>query len=77
MRVVLPHIPDAKEVLHNEEHLVIESQHAESFEPGDCLLASPRHICPTMALHRSVFVARQVRIIGSWQIAARDRQLSI
>ena len=76
-RVLLPQIPDAREVLHNEEHLVIETSQADSFSPGDCLLAIPRHICPCSALHRSVFLARQGRIVGIWQVAARDRQLSI
>ena len=76
-RVVLPQLPDAKEVLHNEEHLVVETEQAERFEPGDCLLAIPRHICPCSALHRTVFVAEGGRIQEVWQVAARDRQLSI
>ena len=76
-RVTLPQLPDGKEVLHNEEHLVIETDQAEQFQPGDCLLAIPRHICPCSALHRSVFVAREGRIRGIWTVAARDRQLSI
>ena len=76
-RVLLPQLPDAKEVLHNEEHLVIESERAGEFQPGDCLLAIPRHICPCTALHRSVFVARDGRIQRIWEVAARDRQLSI
>lgn len=76
-RVVLPQLPDAREVLHNEEHLVVETDQAGQFEPGDCLLAIPRHICPCSALHRNVFVAEGGCIREVWQVASRDRQLSI
>ena len=76
-RIVLPEIPDAKAVLHNEEHLVIESAHAEEYQPGDVLLAVPWHVCPTTALHKEVYVIREGRIECAWPVVARDRKLSV
>ena len=76
-RVRFPDLPDAKEVLHNEEHLVLETPEAGRFEPGDELLAIPRHICPTSALHKEVFVVTGGRVSDRWAVAARDRWLTV
>ena len=76
-RLVFPDIPDAQAVLQNEEHLVIETSRANEFHPGDELLAIPRHVCPTSALHREVFVVRGGRLSERWSVAARDRYLTI
>lgn len=76
-RLVFPDLPDAKAILQNEEHLVIETSLASRFEPGDELLAIPRHVCPTSALHKYAYVVRKGRVEATWQIAARDRVLTI
>lgn len=76
-RLIFPDLPDAKAVLQNEEHLVIETSQANRFQPGDELLAIPRHICPTCALHKQVYVVSDGKLIGTWQVAARDRILTI
>lgn len=76
-RLQFPDIPDAKEVLQNEEHLVIETAQAERFQPGDVALAIPRHICPTSALHKSAWVVVAGHVQDLWEVEARDRQLSI
>ena len=76
-RLMFPDLPDAKAVLQNEEHLVIETREAGRFQPGDELLAMPRHICPTCALHQQVYVVSGGRVVGTWKVAARDRQLTI
>jgi len=76
-RLVFPDLPDAKAVLQNEEHLVVETSQAARFQPGDELLAIPRHVCPTCALHKQVYVVSGGKLIGTWQVAARDRQLTI
>jgi len=34
-RLLFPDLPDAKAVLQNEEHLVLETAQASSFQPGD------------------------------------------
>ena len=66
-------IPDAKEVGHSEEHLVIETIHASEFEPGDVIYALPAHVCPTVALHSHLQVIAGGEVIGSWPVTARDR----
>lgn len=76
-RLILPALPDAKIVLHNEEHLVLETPGICDLQPGDACLAIPRHICPTTALHEVVYVISQGRLETTWQVAARRRTLSI
>jgi D-serine deaminase-like pyridoxal phosphate-dependent protein len=70
-------LPNAKAVLQNEEHLVLETPEAGRFQPGDELLAMPRHICPTCALHKQVYIISGGKLIDTWQVAARDRMLTI
>jgi D-serine deaminase-like pyridoxal phosphate-dependent protein len=76
-RLAFPDIPDAREVLHNEEHLVLETSRADALQPGDEALAIPVHICPTSALHRQAFVVEGGRLTGRWDVVARDRWLTI
>jgi D-threonine aldolase len=66
-------IPDAKEVGHSEEHLVIETLHASEFEPGDVIYALPAHVCPTVALHSHLQVITGGDVVASWPVTARDR----
>jgi D-serine deaminase-like pyridoxal phosphate-dependent protein len=76
-RCILLNVPDARAVLHNEEHLVIETPDAERFVPGDEILAMPTHICPTCALHRQAYVVENGRLTTQWDIVARERVLTI
>lgn len=76
-RVVLPALPDAVQVLQNEEHLVVESEQAGTFQVGDWTLAIPRHVCPTTALHREAVVIENGVIVDTWEVIARDRRLTI
>jgi D-serine deaminase-like pyridoxal phosphate-dependent protein len=76
-RFRFPDLPEAKPVLQNEEHLVLETPEAERFSPGDELLAIPKHICPTCALHQQAYVISGGRLVGTWAVAARDRMLTI
>jgi D-serine deaminase-like pyridoxal phosphate-dependent protein len=76
-RLMFPDLPDAKAVLQNEEHLVIETEHAGRFQPGDELVAIPRHICPTCALHKEAYVVVGGKVVEKWSVAARDRVLTI
>jgi D-threonine aldolase len=76
-RVRFPELPDAVPVLQNEEHLVLESSAAGRFQPGDALLAIPKHICPTCNLQQAATVVSGGRVVGSWPIAARDRVLTV
>jgi D-threonine aldolase len=63
--------------MHSEEHFVVETADANRYRPGDLVYAIPGHVCPTVALHRSAFVAAQGRIVAEWRIAARDRTLTV
>jgi D-threonine aldolase len=76
-RVTLPDIPDAKQVLQNEEHLVVETAEADRWSPGDWTLAIPRHVCPTSALYRQAYVVAGGKVVGMWDVASRDRKLTI
>jgi len=76
-RLAFPTLPDAKEVLQNEEHLVLETSQAGEFQPGDELCAISRHACPTSALHKEVHVVRDGKLADRWEVSARDRQLTI
>lgn len=76
-RVVLPQLPDAKAVVHSEEHLVIETAHAAEWPPGAALYGVPMHICPTVALHDRVQVVRGGRVVDEWPVVARARKLTI
>lgn len=76
-RLALPEIPDAEQVLQNEEHLVIRTSGAEDFQPGDETYAIPRHICPTSALHKEAFVIVDGKLVERWQVTARDRYLTL
>ena len=76
-RLRFPDLPDAKAVLQNEEHLVLETEQADRFQPGDELFAVPRHVCPTSALHKFVYVVSGGKLIGTWEVSARDRVLTL
>jgi D-threonine aldolase len=64
-------------VLHNEEHLVVETPEAKRFQPGDVAYAMPAHICPTVALHQFAYVVENNQVVDRWEIASRDRMLTV
>lgn len=76
-RVVFPQLPDAAIVLHNEEHLVVETESAGSFAVGDVLLGIPGHVCPTSNLHESVVVLSDGIVQDQWNVTARRRILTV
>lgn len=76
-RIFFPELPEAVQVLHNEEHLVLETPDAHRYQPGDLLWGIPRHVCPTVALHKSAHVAENGMVRDHWAIVARDRQITI
>ena len=76
-RVHLLDLPEYTIVVHSEEHLVIETPHADRFQIGDVAYALPGHVCPTCALHRDALIAENGHIGGTWRIAARDRFLTV
>lgn len=76
-RLYFPDLPDAKTIVHNEEHLVLVTDKATEYQPGDVLLAVPRHTCPTSALHKFAYVVRNGKVVDEWLVTARDRKLTI
>jgi D-serine deaminase-like pyridoxal phosphate-dependent protein len=76
-RVLVPALPDARAVVHSEEHLVLETARAAEFPVGSVLYGLPWHICPTVALHDRVQVVRGGRVVEEWIVTARARRLSI
>ena len=75
-RVKFLNLPDATEISHSEEHLVVESAQAKEFKVGDCLFGVPRHICPTVALYSEAAIIEKGCASAFWQIA-RTRRLTI
>lgn len=76
-RTAIPELPDAEETSHTEEHLVIRTSQAGRFSPGDHLVALPRHVCPTVALHREATVVSDGNVVDVWEVTARDRRITV
>jgi D-serine deaminase-like pyridoxal phosphate-dependent protein len=77
-RVVFPALPDASPVMHNEEHLVLETPHASALPVGSVLIGIPWHICPTVALHAFVHVVRGGSdAMETWPVTARTRRITV
>lgn len=66
-------LDDAREVGHNEEHLIVETTAADRLKVGDVLYVVPAHVCPTIALHSRLHTVENGELTGSWSVAARDR----
>jgi len=73
-RLCLFGMPKAEIISHSEEHMVIGSDSTAELRIGQPLLAIPRHVCPTMALHDSAAVIRDGRVTSErWTVTARNR----
>jgi D-serine deaminase-like pyridoxal phosphate-dependent protein len=62
---------------HFEEHLVVECEESEKYNPGDVFYGIPMHICPTVARYESVSVIRNNSYSEQWQVEARNRKLTV
>jgi D-threonine aldolase len=76
-RCFLLDFPEHETVLQNEEHLVVETAEAERFCPGDVAYAVPAPVCPTCALHQFAYVVQGGEVVERWEIAGRDRMLTV
>lgn len=76
-RLEFPAWPDGFEVQHSEEHLVLRTAHAAAQEIGDATLAIPVHACPTSTAYEAATVIEHGQIVGTWEIRARRRKISI
>lgn len=68
-------IPDYEHISHSEEHLVISFEGADQYPVGSCLYGIPIHICPTMALHDSVWAVSGQKATEKWRVTARTREV--
>jgi D-serine deaminase-like pyridoxal phosphate-dependent protein len=76
-RAVLLNLSDYTPAMQNEEHFAIDTPSASKWKIGDVIYAVPTHVCPTVALHRRACVVENNRFIGTWEIASRDRKLTV
>jgi D-serine deaminase-like pyridoxal phosphate-dependent protein len=59
----------------SEEHMVIKTDKAESFEVGDTIYSIPIHVCPTVDRFDKVSIVHENLVTGQWDVAARRRQI--
>ncbi len=76
-RVRLFGLESARFVMHSEEHLVLETPEADTYSVGTVIYGVPRHVCPTVALHSEVWVARNRRAEETWPVVARARRITV
>jgi D-serine deaminase-like pyridoxal phosphate-dependent protein len=74
-RVKILGIEDYTIVTHSEEHMVIRTPEADSWEIGDPLYGIPWHICPTVDRYDSVSVVIEHKVSGKWNVDARKREI--
>ena len=75
-RVVFLGDHDFKQISQSEEHLVVQCPNSQVYEVGQELYAIPIHICPTVTKYPEVFTVENNKVIGSWEVAARDHALN-
>ena len=76
-RLSFPDLEDAVEVQQTEEHLVVKTDSATEFELGDDIIAIPTHACPAVAVHQFANIVSKGKVVDRWQIASRDRVLTV
>jgi D-serine deaminase-like pyridoxal phosphate-dependent protein len=76
-RAAFMEVPDAHAIGHSEEHLPLETSHADRLTVGSALYAMPWHGCPTVALHNEAVVVRDGRAVDRWPVVARARRITI
>jgi D-serine deaminase-like pyridoxal phosphate-dependent protein len=76
-RVVFPDMPEAVQIGHNEEHLQLQFSGADRYQPGDAILGIPVHVCPTSALYDRVPVIKDGCVVDYWEVAGRNRVITI
>ncbi|WP_020471624.1 D-TA family PLP-dependent enzyme [Zavarzinella formosa] len=76
-RCILLNLPEFTPILQNEEHFAIDTPAADTWNIGDVIYAVPSHVCPTVALHRRAYVVENNKVTGTWEIASRDRVLTV
>ncbi|HLA59606.1 MAG TPA: hypothetical protein VK622_12620, partial [Puia sp.] len=76
-RVYFLNAPEAIPTVQSEEHLVLTVPDSALFNPGDILYGVPWHICPTVALYDKALIVENNTIVGSWEVIARKREITL
>lgn len=76
-RVHFLNAPELVLTSHSEEHLILKAEKGNTYKVGDVLYGVPFHICPTVALHETLAVIENHKVVGSWQVVARKRKISV
>jgi D-serine deaminase-like pyridoxal phosphate-dependent protein len=76
-RATLLNVTDYQVVLQSEEHFGFDTATAASWHIGDMIYAVPTHVCPTVALHKEALVVEHNRVVGTWEIASRNRKITV
>jgi D-serine deaminase-like pyridoxal phosphate-dependent protein len=76
-RVKFLNLADYQFISQSEEHLVLEVKDWESISIGQMLYGIPYHICPTINLYNEVYVVEHQEVIGTWQVIARNRKITV
>ncbi len=71
MRVRIAELPDAIAIMHSEEHLLIQTAAAKDCFIGQTLHATPKHICPSVALYKEAWLVRNGIACERWPVARR------
>ncbi len=80
VRGIVANLPETEPLGQSEEHWVFRMLPGSAGKRpvvGDVLYVIPTHICPTSALYPAVLVAKDGAIAGSWDVAARNRKLTV
>lgn len=77
LRIRFPENPDLRLKSQSEEHGVLETGRWESYKVGDGLLGIPYHVCPTVNLYDQAYVFDREAYVGTWEIAARKRRITV
>jgi D-serine deaminase-like pyridoxal phosphate-dependent protein len=64
-------------VSHSEEHMVIQTEEALNYKPGDPLYCIPTHICPTVDRYDFVTIITNHKAAEQWKVEARRRMINI
>lgn len=76
-RVKILGLEDSEQIGQSEEHLVVKTNRAHSFNVGDTFYAIPIHICPTVAKYNEALTVSDGEITGVWNVAAQNRKITI
>ncbi|MCZ6900286.1 MAG: D-TA family PLP-dependent enzyme [Bacteroidetes bacterium] len=76
-RALFLNLPEAEQIFHSEEHLVLKVPDNKCYKVGDLFYGVPFHICPTCALYQEAQIVEEGQITKTWKVVSRDRSITI